>query len=124
MKKDKINLILSWVLFVVAIYLIPIYDLISLLILIIIPRFRKIENEKILGREFLEENIDATKMAKLVSFIIALVVLIYTLYKVLTITGSSADLPGIWTIMFILSPVFIMLVKYEIYLFKHYTENT
>ena len=87
MKKDKINLILSWVLFVVAIYLIPIYDLISLLILIIIPRFRKIENEKILGREFLEENIDATKMAKLVSLIIALVVLIYTLYKVFNYHG-------------------------------------
>ena len=108
----------------IAIALIPINDLISLFILFIFPYFREIKNEKMIGKLFLEENIELTKKAKLIALIIALVVLIYTLYKIITNPTSSEDLPGIWTIMFILSPICIMLVKYEIYLFKHYTENT
>jgi len=123
MKREKRNLILSWLLLAIALGFIPINDLISLLTLFIFPYIREIQKEKIIEKKFLEEHLESTKKTKLITLIFALVVLIYTLYKIIANPSSFENLPGIWTIMFIFSPICIMLVKYEIYLFKHYTES-
>lgn len=122
MIKEKGNLVISWLLMAIVAFLTAKYDTIAVVLLLIAPIFRSQEHEKAFGKIFYQKNKNSAKIALNITAALGVIILIYTLYMVIKDPTSSENLPGIWTIMFILSPLIILYAKYEINLYRYYTK--
>ena len=123
MNKAKRNLIISWLICSVAIAVSNININLSLITILIAYPFRNFEQEKSLLIEFVESNKYYFSLAKKLTLLMSLIVLIYTLVQITNNPESSAALPGFWSIMLILSPIFAFGLLHELHLFKRYSKN-
>lgn len=120
MTKKQTDLVISWIILASSIPIIFVNDIVGMAIAVIAVYFRDLEYEKESWPTFQNKYGHIVKMSKYMVLIIAIPVLIYTMYTVATTPYASMDeLPGMGAII-IFSPMCILAILREYHLFIEY----
>ena len=124
MNSNQINTLLSWLILLLSLFIINnVNDIAGILVLFLFPLFRDLNKEKSIAKRFYEKNQNILKLVQYITLLFALIVLAYTIYKLIITSGTTSEgLPGLFTIMSIFIPICFVLIKYEIYVFRQYSK--
>ncbi len=124
MTKQQTNLVISWLILASSMAIIFVNDIVGMIVAIIAVYFRDLEYEKESWSIFQNKYNHLVKVSKYIVLIIAIPVLIHTIYAVATNPYISIDeLPGMKAIILIFSPMCILGIFREYYLFKALQKN-
>jgi len=118
------NIIYSWIILFVSIALYQLNEFLAYLTVLPIVWLRDPKSEKNSWKKFKEKNPKVLRGANIVTLIFSAVVLVRVIYIFITNNNPTLEsMPQIWSIAFIFSPLLILFLIHEYYLYKLYGEK-